>query len=301
MTIDQYGYKIRDAYLVRYCYKDAHEAVKNYGFCYSAVRRYIISCLQQAMLGTTSNRVGKYDNETFAEILLRIQSEVREVRNLYSAIYNQAPDITARQLQSVLENEFEIEISTQYINRLRKELGFEKTRPRYCALIKEQNKVKRLQYAVEKLRYREDFYRYIFSDECLVQLGPNTRDIFVEPGNYTNRLAEKSKYPAALMIFGGISVNGATDLVILDRSQRIDSAFYLKMVNESIKPFYDKKSAADGQEAIFMQDGARAHTANATLEGLAEMGIRIEYHWPPESPDLNPIEIVWAMLKNHLL
>ena len=48
-----------------------------------------------------------------------------------------------------------------------------------------------------------------------------------------------------------------------------------------------------------MQDGAPGHRAGETKEELQERGIVVLY-WPPFSPDLNPIERVWHLMKNYL-
>jgi hypothetical protein len=42
---------------------------------------------------------------------------------------------------------------------------------------------------------------------------------------------------------------------------------------------------------LFMQAGASSHTARATKELMASLGI-YPIEWPPFSPDLNPIESV---------
>ncbi len=46
-----------------------------------------------------------------------------------------------------------------------------------------------------------------------------------------------------------------------------------------------------------MQDSVRAYTAADVLREFAERGIRL-IRWPPFSPDLNPIEMLWDDMKN---
>jgi transposase len=47
---------------------------------------------------------------------------------------------------------------------------------------------------------------------------------------------------------------------------------------------------------LFMQDNAPIHTAKKVKKWFTDQGIPL-LDWAPYSPDLNPIEHVWAMMK----
>jgi DDE superfamily endonuclease len=54
------------------------------------------------------------------------------------------------------------------------------------------------------------------------------------------------------------------------------------------------------KRTIFMQDGARPHTSIATKNWLARNKVNHIDDWPANSPDLNPIEQVWADLNREV-
>ena len=50
---------------------------------------------------------------------------------------------------------------------------------------------------------------------------------------------------------------------------------------------------------IFMHDNARVHTASIVKALLQAMGLEVMV-WPPFSPDLNPIENLWSVMKREI-
>ena len=56
---------------------------------------------------------------------------------------------------------------------------------------------------------------------------------------------------------------------------------------------------SENPDILYMHDNAPCHKAHSTIEALLEVGIT-PISWPPYSPDLNPIESLWNLLKNHI-
>jgi transposase len=50
---------------------------------------------------------------------------------------------------------------------------------------------------------------------------------------------------------------------------------------------------------LFQQDNARPHKAKVCLKWFEDHGIKL-VEWPANSPDLSPIENIWAELKRRL-
>ena len=55
----------------------------------------------------------------------------------------------------------------------------------------------------------------------------------------------------------------------------------------------------NGEKLVFMQDGAPYHTAKSIKTILANESIEL-LDWPGNSPDMNPIENLWELVKRKI-
>ena len=68
---------------------------------------------------------------------------------------------------------------------------------------------------------------------------------------------------------------------------------YPLKIKEYLLPLHKKK------KYIFQQDNAPCHTSFKLLSFFSKHKIEVMY-WPPNSPDLNPIENIWNLTKNQV-
>ena len=96
-------------------------------------------------------------------------------------------ELTARQIHShICESFTDLDVSLSAVRHVRKENGWVSTRPHYCQLIREVNKVKRTQWCQQQIDNKETFSNVVFTDECTVQLDHHGRMCFRKKENHVH-------------------------------------------------------------------------------------------------------------------
>ena len=126
---------------------------------------------------------------------------------------------------------------------------------------------------------------------CKSWIGTNNRDV--------PRMI-KTKFPATVMVFGVVS----SEVHILppqlfEVSLKVNTKVYLDVLKSVVIPWFNQ--VVGGRPWVWEQDSAPTHNSKDTKAWLQKVCYDFVpfSHWPPSSPDLNPLHyVVWSYVEN---
>ncbi len=155
----------------------------------------------------------------------------------------------------------------------------------------------RLTWAKEKKNWTVvQWSKVLFSDESkfCISFGNQGPRVWRKGGeaHIPSCLKSSVKFPQYVMIWGAMSSAGVGPLCFLKTN--ITAPIYQEILEHLMLPSADQlfKDA----DFIFQQDLAPAHTAKIWLN---DHGVGV-LDWPANSPDLNPIENLWGIVKRKM-
>ena len=113
---------------------------------------------------------------------------------------------------------------------------------------------------------------------------------------------ERSGFPMSLMVSVSVLKVGKSSIFFVEPGAKVNGAYYSEKLLASMISEMDRLTGY--QPYVFMQDGARSHTANETVRFLNQqryLTLLQPNMWPPNSPDLNLVDYcVWSALEHNV-
>jgi len=180
-------------------------------------------------------------------------------------------------------------ISYKPVNNYLKTLGAF-VKPRLKSEVSEENKAERVRFCTKFKKF--NFKRVLFCDESLFELNRNNQKVFRLKGSPP---PTKIKYNpnSRVMVWGGVSFWGKTSIHFVEGTMKgKDYKELLQARRRDILDIFREKG-----KWYFLHDGAPCHRPQTVKRYIRRWLTPNIMPHPAQSLDLNPIELVWALMK----
>lgn len=201
---------------------------------------------------------------------------------------------TTSSLRTEWQNAIGVPVSRELVNKRLLRAGYRARRPLRKPLLRPVHRQRRLQWARDHLLWRIPHWNHvIFSDEARFE-------VYRHDGRLRVRRRVEELYHedcilprvqaggGGLTVWGAFHSGGKTDLVVLEGN--LNHRQYLRILRDTLMPF---ARGHFGHNFVYQDDNAPAHRARAVADFFEQEEVE-HMAWPACSPDINPIENLWA-------
>uniref|UniRef100_A0A3B3R2T1 Tc1-like transposase DDE domain-containing protein n=1 Tax=Paramormyrops kingsleyae TaxID=1676925 RepID=A0A3B3R2T1_9TELE len=270
---------------------DLHEAGKGYKS---------ISKSLDVHVSTVRQTVYKWKKFSTVATLPRRGHPVKMTARAQRRMLNEVkknPRVSAKGLQKSLAHA-SIFVDTSTIRKTLNKNGVHGRTPRRKPLLSKKNIAARLKFAKEHLDVPQHYWQNIqWTDETKIELfGKNTQHyVWRKKGSahqHQDLIPTVKHGGGSIMVWGCFAASGPGRIVVIDG--KMNSRVYQDILQENVRPSVRQLKLRRGW--VMQQDNDPKHTSNSTKEWLQQNKIRL-LEWPSQSPNLNPIEMLWHDLK----
>lgn len=211
------------------------------------------------------------------------------------------PKVSGPKLATMVFDRNKKEVSAKTIGRAIKTLGYNSRVARKKPLLSDKNIQLRYDHAMEWSSWPLNKWKTVlFSDETKINLysSDGHAKVWRKPNSAhdLNNCIPTVKYRGGnIKLWGCFSYSGVGNLHFIDGI--MDKHLYKRILSEHLEDSRLKLNLPDN--FIFQQDNDPKHTSQYVCDYFENNGINV-LSWPSQSPDMNPIEHLWAYIKEKL-
>jgi hypothetical protein len=222
----------------------------------------------------------------------RARATTKKQDRMIRRLFERYPTMTLRQAKIRLAKKGVI-VCTNTIKQRLSEFNVKYRSTTIKPLLSPKHKEKRLSWATENTD--RDWTKVIFSDDATFWALIPARHAWTTTG--TRFVQRTIKHPVKINVWGCFSERGFGRLELF--TENLNAEKMVKIYERGLLKSAEKMFGRNKKIWVLQEDNDPKHRSRLCKAWKEENGV-VTMDWPSQSPDANPIENVWGIMKSHL-